>query len=396
MLVAAHDLRAGASFGRPIYVPWSSRATPGRWRRSFRSGSSDGARPRTRGAGPARRAARARLGRVGGLGCCLHARRPGTTGTRRFLRPGDRVTVLATFDSGAGAQARAIARGLRVLTVGRAPEGLDRASASIPVTVALSNPSPRWPRAGEHGGRSTFFGRVGAAARRRSRRRASREARRLERLPVVLALTPWPSARSSICSSAVMPSSSRGRVPRRPTSSITSAGRRGGRDARLTGSLRPQPRTAPVLGPAAPASVSPGTPGSVRSYSRSASMRLSSRTTRRTRSSPRCGARRRKRQRSARPRSRRRCRGRSWRTTGRGVLAVIGSKAPGAAVRCLAGSARRRALDVRPRRPRCARRRVRSQAGRRSPTGLPTRAREGRGLGRRRSRRAARALAGRV
>lgn len=57
------------------------------------------------------------------------------------LRPGDRVTVLATFDSGAGGQARAIARGLRVLTVGAAPEGLDRASASIPVTVALSDPS---------------------------------------------------------------------------------------------------------------------------------------------------------------------------------------------------------------------------------------------------------------
>jgi Flp pilus assembly protein CpaB len=57
------------------------------------------------------------------------------------LRPGDRVTVLATFDSGTGAQARAIARGLRVLTVGVSPEGLDRASASIPVTVALSNPS---------------------------------------------------------------------------------------------------------------------------------------------------------------------------------------------------------------------------------------------------------------
>ncbi len=34
-----------------------------------------------------------------------------------------------------------IARGLRVLTVGQAPEGLDAASASIPVTVALSNPS---------------------------------------------------------------------------------------------------------------------------------------------------------------------------------------------------------------------------------------------------------------
>jgi Flp pilus assembly protein CpaB len=58
------------------------------------------------------------------------------------LRPGDRVTVLATFDTGgAGAQARAIARGLRVLTVGEPPEGLDRASQSIPVTVALSDPS---------------------------------------------------------------------------------------------------------------------------------------------------------------------------------------------------------------------------------------------------------------
>jgi Flp pilus assembly protein CpaB len=57
------------------------------------------------------------------------------------LRPGDRVTVLATFESGAGAQARALARGLRVLAVGETPEGLDRASASIPVTVALSDPS---------------------------------------------------------------------------------------------------------------------------------------------------------------------------------------------------------------------------------------------------------------
>ena len=57
------------------------------------------------------------------------------------LNPGDRVTVLATFESGAGARARAVARGLRVLTVGAAPEGLDRASASIPVTVALPDPS---------------------------------------------------------------------------------------------------------------------------------------------------------------------------------------------------------------------------------------------------------------
>jgi pilus assembly protein CpaB len=57
------------------------------------------------------------------------------------LRPGDRVTVLATFESGAGARARAVARGLRVLSVGRAPDGLDRASASIPVTVAVADPS---------------------------------------------------------------------------------------------------------------------------------------------------------------------------------------------------------------------------------------------------------------
>jgi Flp pilus assembly protein CpaB len=57
------------------------------------------------------------------------------------LRPGDRVTVLATFESGAGARARAVARGLRVLSVGRAPDGLDRASASVPITVAVADPS---------------------------------------------------------------------------------------------------------------------------------------------------------------------------------------------------------------------------------------------------------------
>jgi len=58
------------------------------------------------------------------------------------LQPGDRVTVLATFDTGNGnSQARVIARGLRVETVGRPPEGLDRASASIPITLALPDPS---------------------------------------------------------------------------------------------------------------------------------------------------------------------------------------------------------------------------------------------------------------
>jgi Flp pilus assembly protein CpaB len=58
------------------------------------------------------------------------------------LHPGDRVSVLATFQAAAGgAQSRAIARDLQVLAVGQAPGGLDQASATIPVTLALPNPS---------------------------------------------------------------------------------------------------------------------------------------------------------------------------------------------------------------------------------------------------------------
>lgn len=57
------------------------------------------------------------------------------------LHPGDRVTVLATFESGAGARTRAIARGLRVLEVGQEPEGLASDAASVPVTVVLPDPS---------------------------------------------------------------------------------------------------------------------------------------------------------------------------------------------------------------------------------------------------------------
>jgi pilus assembly protein CpaB len=58
------------------------------------------------------------------------------------LHPGDRVSVLATFQAAAGgAQTRAIARDLQVLAVGQAPGGLDQASATIPVTLALPNPS---------------------------------------------------------------------------------------------------------------------------------------------------------------------------------------------------------------------------------------------------------------
>ena len=52
------------------------------------------------------------------------------------------MTVLATFDTGNGnSQARVIARGLRVEAAGRPAEGLDRASASIPITLALPEPS---------------------------------------------------------------------------------------------------------------------------------------------------------------------------------------------------------------------------------------------------------------
>jgi len=58
------------------------------------------------------------------------------------LRPGDRVTVLATYQAPAGgAQTRAVARHLEVLAVGQAPSGFDRTSATIPVTLALPDPS---------------------------------------------------------------------------------------------------------------------------------------------------------------------------------------------------------------------------------------------------------------
>jgi Flp pilus assembly protein CpaB len=58
------------------------------------------------------------------------------------LRTGDRVSVLATFESAAGgASTRAVARGLEVLAVGQPPTGLDRATAQVPVTLALPDPS---------------------------------------------------------------------------------------------------------------------------------------------------------------------------------------------------------------------------------------------------------------
>jgi Flp pilus assembly protein CpaB len=58
------------------------------------------------------------------------------------LQPGERVTVLATFGAGTGqAHTRTIARGLQVLSVGSVGTGEQPATATVPVTVALSEPS---------------------------------------------------------------------------------------------------------------------------------------------------------------------------------------------------------------------------------------------------------------
>ena len=57
------------------------------------------------------------------------------------LAPGDRVTVLATYTSATGqAQTKAVARNLEVLAVGTA-SGFNASAETIPVTVALPNPS---------------------------------------------------------------------------------------------------------------------------------------------------------------------------------------------------------------------------------------------------------------
>ena len=58
------------------------------------------------------------------------------------IQPGDRVAVLATFGAGSGgARTRVIARALEVLAVGPNGGSLDRREATIPVTVALPEPS---------------------------------------------------------------------------------------------------------------------------------------------------------------------------------------------------------------------------------------------------------------
>jgi Flp pilus assembly protein CpaB len=58
------------------------------------------------------------------------------------LQPGDRVSVLATFGAGSGsATTRPIARNLEVLSVGEAPVNADPSTATLPVTLALSEPA---------------------------------------------------------------------------------------------------------------------------------------------------------------------------------------------------------------------------------------------------------------
>jgi Flp pilus assembly protein CpaB len=57
------------------------------------------------------------------------------------LAPGDRVTVLATYTGTNGqAQTRAVARNLEVLAVG-SPSGFAANTQTIPITVALPDPS---------------------------------------------------------------------------------------------------------------------------------------------------------------------------------------------------------------------------------------------------------------
>jgi Flp pilus assembly protein CpaB len=62
--------------------------------------------------------------------------------TGASLQAGDHVTVLATFGAGSGAAStRPVARNLQILSVGEAPPNADPSTATVPVTVSISNPS---------------------------------------------------------------------------------------------------------------------------------------------------------------------------------------------------------------------------------------------------------------
>ncbi len=58
------------------------------------------------------------------------------------LQAGDAVTVLATFGAGTGqATTRPVARDLQILSIGEAPPNADPSTATVPVTLSVSNPS---------------------------------------------------------------------------------------------------------------------------------------------------------------------------------------------------------------------------------------------------------------
>lgn len=58
------------------------------------------------------------------------------------LQVGDSVTVLATFGAGSGgATTRPVARDLQILSIGEAPPNADASTTTVPVTLAVPNPS---------------------------------------------------------------------------------------------------------------------------------------------------------------------------------------------------------------------------------------------------------------
>jgi Flp pilus assembly protein CpaB len=85
---------------------------------------------------------RASVAATGGGPAAFTLTVPGLHALGGNLAIGDRVSVLATFTSQTGgATARVIARNLVVLSVGQPPTGIEQASATVPVTVALPNPA---------------------------------------------------------------------------------------------------------------------------------------------------------------------------------------------------------------------------------------------------------------
>jgi len=58
------------------------------------------------------------------------------------LQAGDSVTVLATFGAGSGgATTRPVARDLQILSIGEVPPNADASTTTVPVTLAVTNPS---------------------------------------------------------------------------------------------------------------------------------------------------------------------------------------------------------------------------------------------------------------